>query len=320
MNKTDKIYNSSNFLLSFSLFIGLGITKIINTAGTDSWICIILGTLFGLIINYILTKLPTGENKTIEVITNTFLLLLAITTITKLITSVYLDKTNSLFIMLPLIGVIIYTSTKNNYCLFKVTSILSIIHLALYLFAFLSLVSTTNIDYFMPVLINSKLKVLFGSLEYALYSTIPLIVLPNYRKQYNYKQYLLSSLFLLIIFILIIGNLGIELAKNYRYPEYMIFKNIAILDFIENIENILFFMWIINIYTLTCHCSLNIKKIINMKGLIIILIIVTLFINKILINNYKSVKFFLDYFDIILILLLFIHILGKLLYKKNHTT
>ena len=261
MKKQDNIlYNSSQFLISFSLFIGLGITRIINTAKTDTWISIILGTLIGLILNYLIKRF-NNKFKITYYLSNSALLLLGITVITKLVSSVYLDKTGNITVIIPLLLLIIYSGLKDRYSLSKVISILNIVYFLMFIFAFASLFPSINFDNFKPVGINSSISILLGSLEYALYSTIPFITLPEFKQKYNYKTYLLSSLFLFIIFVLIIGNLDINLATTYRYPEYMIFKNIAILNFIENTHNILFFIWLINIYTLTSHTSLNIKEI-----------------------------------------------------------
>lgn len=321
MKKIDNLlFNSSLFLLSFSLFIGLGITKIINTAGTDAWISIILGTFIGMIFNILIKKLPNKDNNLTTFLSNSVLLLLGITIITKLVSSVYLDKTGNLTVMIPFLFLVFYSALRDRYSLMKVISILNIIYIFMILFAFASLIPSTNLDNFKPIGINSPLSIILGALEYALYSMTPFIVLPEFNKKYNCKTYLLSSLFLLVVFVLIIGNLGVDLSISYRYPEYMIFKNIAILDFIENIENILFFVWVINIYTLTSHTTLNIKEIVGKKGLIITLVILAIIINMFIINTYKTPIIFLNYLDYIIFGILSIYILGKFLVKEKHTS
>ena len=309
------LYNSSQFLISFSLFIGLGTTRIINSARSDIWISIILGTIIGLIVNYLIKKLPDKNSKLLYYFFNIALLFLSIFVITKLISSVYLDKTNVIIIMLPFIGLLLYTSTKNRYALMKVISLLNIIYLLIIVFAICSLMPTIDLDIFRPVMINSPQNILTGAFEFALYSTISLQVLPKFKENYSLRIYFLSSILLLIIFIMIVGNLGVGLASLYRYPEYMIFKNIAILNFIENIQNVLFFIWIINIYTLSSHSIINIKEMFNET--VCIGTIGALFIVMILtINNYSVTVFILDYLDWIMITLLIIYLLGKI---KSHT-
>ena len=318
MKKVDNLlFSSSAFLLPFSLFIGLGVTRIINTARTDSWISIVLGTFIGLLFNIIIKKLPKRDNKITTYLANTALLLLGITVITKLVSSVYLDKTGNVVVMIPFLILILYSGLKNRYSLMKVVSILNIIYLFMIVFAFASLIPTTNLDYFKPIGISTPSRIVLGALEYALYSTTPFIVLPEFQEKYNYKTYLLSSLFLLIICILIIGNLGIELSTVYRYPEYMLFKNIALLDFIENIENVLFFVWIINIYTLTSHTSLNIKEIVKEKGLVFTLLFLSIIINMFIVNTYKSPIIFLNYLDYIILGIMVVYILGKIVRKES---
>ncbi len=320
MKKIDNLlFYNSLFLLPFSLFIGLGITKIINTAKADAWISIILGTFIGLIINVLIKKLPEKDNKITTYLSNSALLLLGITIITKLVSSVYLDKTGNIIVMIPFLFLIYYSALKDRYSLMKVISILNIIYIFMILFAFSSLLPSINIDNFKPIGINNPLSIILGALEYAIYSTTPFTILPEFSKKYNYKVYLLSSLFLLIIFVLIIGNLGVDLSIGYRYPEYMIFKNIAILDFIENTQNILFFVWIINIYTLTSHTTLNIKEIVKEKGLLITLIIIAIIINTFIINTYKTPIIFLNYLDYIILGIFTIYIIGKIFGIKKHT-
>lgn len=314
--KNNKLLDSSSlFLLPFFLFIGLGITRILKVVGSDAWISIIIGTFIGLFFNYLLTKLPKEDNKITSYISNSLLLLLGVMTLTKLLSSLYLDQTSNELVMIPFILLIWYSSKKTRFDIMKVISILAIIYLSFSLFAGASLVSGINIDYFRPVGINNPLNILLGSLEYALYSTLPLVVLPNFKEKYNYKTYLLSSLFLLIIIILIIGNLGVKLSMSYRYPEYMLFKNIAVLDFIENIQNVLFFIWIINIYTLSSHSILNIKELVGNKGVFITLILEFIIINLFLVNNYKVPIIFINYLDYILLGIFIIYLIGKI---KTH--
>jgi len=313
MKRTNNILNNTSlFLLPFSLFIGLGITKIINNARTDAWICIILGTVIGLFINYLLTKMPDNNVKVMKYVSSFALLLLVITTLTKLISSVYLDRTSNILVMIPFIILVLYSGLKNRYALMKVISILTIIYVGIMIFAAGSLIPTINLDEFKPILINSPSNILLGSIEYALYSIAPMLVMPDFKNSYNYKVYLLSSLVILGIFVLIIGNLGIELASSYRYPEYMIFKNIAILDFIENIENILFFIWIINIYTLSAHTIINIRECVDVKGMVITLIIIAFIVNTFLVNNYKSPIMILKFLDYIIGGIAGIDVLGRI--------
>ena len=105
-------YNSALCLSSISLFLGIGISKIINSIGSNSWISIILGTAIGLLINYIFTKLPEKDNKIFVYIYSTILLTLNLFLITKLISSIYLNRTPDIIVIIPLIILIYYISNK----------------------------------------------------------------------------------------------------------------------------------------------------------------------------------------------------------------
>ena len=50
---TNLEYQSLMFLLSFPLFMGIGISKMINCVGSDIWISMLIGTLIGVFIIFI---------------------------------------------------------------------------------------------------------------------------------------------------------------------------------------------------------------------------------------------------------------------------
>ena len=85
------------------------------------------------------------------------------------------------------------------------------------------------------------------------------------------------------MFTLIIGILGVPVASIYKYPEYIIYKKISILNIIENVQNILFMSWIFESFTILGIASNNLNKKILLFILIAILIIYSLLITRI--NN-----------------------------------
>ena len=42
-------YNSAIFLSSISLFLGIGINRVVSIAKNDSWISVIIGSILGLL-------------------------------------------------------------------------------------------------------------------------------------------------------------------------------------------------------------------------------------------------------------------------------
>lgn len=306
-------YNSALFLSSISLFLGIGISKIINNVGSDSWISIIIGTLIGLLINYLYTKLPNHENKLFIYIYNVILLTINLLLITKLISSIYLNKTPNLIVILPIMLLLFYISNKGIQTIFKTSLLLLFIYLIIVLIPIISLTPNINIDEFKPLFTSNLTTIILNSIYYALISTTPFILFPKFKEYYNYKTYLLSSLLILLIFIIIIGNLGINLSKLYRYPEYMVFKEISLLGFIENIQNILSYLWLFCNFIFSSISTYNIKRISNNKILIITLIIITIILNIFLLNNYIYAEIITKYFIYILLFTIILYLLSKLI-------
>ncbi len=308
-------YQCLAYLLAFPLFMGIGISKMIRDVGSDVWISMIIGTILGLFIIFLFKKLPNKSNKYCSLIINTIFLLLGTLIFNKLVGSIYLSKTPNLIIMIPGYALLIYTVYKGKEALFKTSSILIIVFMLLFLVAALVLIPSINIDYFLPIKTNSFSKIILSGVDMALLSTTPLVLLPNAKEKLNYKNYLLASVTIYIIIICTLGNLGVDIAKIYRYPEYMVFKKISLLKSIENIENILFMIWIITIYNITSLASINIKEDFNYYVLFGVYGIVVFVAAKYLISSYKTTTFLLNYFTYILLSIVVIYIIGKVLKK-----
>ena len=308
-------YQCLAYLLAFPLFMGIGISKMIRDVGSDVWISMIIGTILGLFIIFLFKKLPNKSNKYCSLIINTIFLLLGTLIFNKLVGSIYLSKTPNLIIMIPGYALLIYTVYKGKEALFKTSSILIIVFMLLFLVAALVLIPSINIDYFLPIKTNSFSKIILSGVDMALLSTTPLVLLPNAKEKLNYKNYLLASVNIYIIIICTLGNLGVDIAKIYRYPEYMVFKKISLLKSIENIENILFMIWIITIYNITSLASINIKEDFNYYVLFGVYGIVVFVAAKYLISSYKTTTFLLNYFTYILLSIVVIYIIGKVLKK-----
>lgn len=316
-----KITNFENYsliyLLTFPLFMGIGFSKIIKNVGSDAWISAVIGTFLGLIINYIIKKMPSEDNKYFKILYSAGLLIISTMLIGKLVSSIYLNRTPAWFVLIPGESLIFYTALKGKKTLYQSASLLIIVHLLLFLITALTLIPTINFDYFRPVLVNDFSKLLSSGIDFALISTAPMILVDDFKKRYNYKVYLVSSLLLIIMIFCTIGNLGIEIAKLYRYPEYMVLKKVSILDFIENIENILFSLWIINMFTITSLSCINIKEETNSKVLLTILVLIVIIVGGVILNNYKTSNFFLDYYTYMLLGLFVLFILSKIFRGKK---
>lgn len=244
--------------LAKALFMGIGISNVIEKAKESTIFVIILGTLFGCflltLINKFNYKNVKGFRKWFMFILVFILFVIGLEELINLISSIYLIDTNKFFIALPLLLVILYLNTKDISVNYKISSILVIVCNSVYLLAVLGLISEVKTLNFFPLFNVPFTKVLMIAFEFAMYSITPLILfggLNNNIKNLNkkmIKEYLGSNLVLTSIFLLTQGVLGVDLVNLFKYPEYVILKKISFLDFINNVENILSFCWLFMIF------------------------------------------------------------------------
>ena len=327
--KKNKEYLSLTNFFSKALFLGIGISKVLIDAKESAIFSIILGTIFGTLILFILNKLSyykcNGLKKIIMFIIIYILLVIGLTEFITLISSIYLIDIKKYILMLPTLVVILYMNSKNIEVHYKVSSILYGISFTIFIIAFFSLIPQIDYLNLLPLFNVSFKKILFTSLEFALFSVVPNILLGGLDiKKDNkiIKRYLISNLLLSIVIILTQGILSIELIRMFKYPEYIVLKKISILDFINNIENIISFLWIFTIFIYISICSKELYDMsydtFNNKYIYpIFLFISTYFISNYFLDNVNCLLFLFNNLWIILLTILVIYILTNLIFIKK---
>ncbi|MDO4375624.1 MAG: GerAB/ArcD/ProY family transporter [bacterium] len=305
-------FNVLQYMLSFGLFMGAGLSNILNLAKEDVWVCGIIGTVIGYIILFLFSKLNENSFKITSLIANIILLFFGLYSTTKLISSIYLSNTPIYFIMIPNILLVLYTVKKGLNSFLRASFVLFIFFMILMIFSAGMLAPSVDLDFFKPVLINGAGKIILGSISFAVTSAFPILLMPNFKAQYSSKCYLLSSINLLIVIVCTFGNLGPEMSELYRYPEYIVLKRISALNFIDNVENILFMIWIIVGFESSVTSSLNIVKLYGKKFFYIVILILYVLISFYLIDSYKVIDFLVRNYLIILSSAMGMYFLGKL--------
>lgn len=311
MKKINK-FNVLQYMLSFGLFMGAGLSNILNLAKEEVWICGIVGTVIGYIILLIFSKLNESSFKITSLIANITLLFFGLYSTTKLISSIYLSNTPIYFIMIPNILLVLYTVKKGLNSFLRASFVLFIFFMILMIFSAGMLAPSVDLDFFKPVLINGAGKIILGSISFAVTSVFPILLMPDFKMQFSSKCYLLSSVNLLIVIVCTFGNLGSEMSELYRYPEYIVLKRISALNFIDNVENILFMIWIIVGFESSVTSSLNIAKMYGKKFFYIVILILYFLISFYLIDSYKVIDFLIKNYLVILSSIMGIYFLGKI--------
>ena len=125
-NRERNLLSVTQFLAK-ALFMGIGISNVLEKAKESTIFVIILGTLFGCFLITLLNKFNYKEVKGIRkwamFILIFILLVIGLEELINLISSIYLIDTNKFFIALPLLLVILYLNSKDISVNFKISSI-----------------------------------------------------------------------------------------------------------------------------------------------------------------------------------------------------
>lgn len=288
MKSKNNNYTLIYFISSIFMY-GVGFSSIFKLCKSDSWIVILIGFIISLIFLKAYKKIINKNNNIIKIINICFILLISMMILRILTTSFYLTKTPGLIITIPFMMLALYSSNKGINVINKISNILfifSILTIALNLFAS---TKTGSIDMFIPILKTNKLKLLKGTFYYICYILSPLILVSNVdieNKTYK-KIFIFSNIFLIFISLIITFVLGPNLMSIYRFPEYMIFKEINLFGFVENVENLVGLIYYINLFITSSLCLYNIKSITKNKYILYIISFVILFITEFVSINYK---------------------------------
>ena len=330
MKKSDeKNYLSLTHFFSKALFLGIGVSKVLVDAKESAIISILLGTFIGSLILLFLSKLSFNKTnkfrKIVMIILLYFMLIIGLVEFTTLISSIYLIDLKKYFIMFPTLLLLIYMNTKDIGVHMKVSNILFIISLFIFIIAFLALVPKVDYLNLLPLFNTSFKNILFTSLEFSLFSVVPNILYGylNYNNSKKLiKNYLISNLFLALVIVVTQGILSVELVKMFKYPEYIVLKKISLLDFVNNVENIISFLWIFTIFMYLSMCSKEIYDIsyelFNKKYIYPIFLLISMyFISNYCLDNVIFLLFLYNNLWLILLVILVMYILVNIVSLKK---
>lgn len=330
MKKSDeKNYLSLTHFFSKALFLGIGVSKVLVDAKESAIISILLGTFIGSLILLFLSKLSFNKTnkfrKIVMIILLYFMLIIGLVEFTTLISSIYLIDLKKYFIMFPTLLLLIYMNTKDIGVHMKVSNILFIISLFIFIIAFLALVPKVDYLNLLPLFNTSFKNILFTSLEFSLFSVVPNILygyLDYNNSKKLIKNYLISNLFLALVIVVTQGILSVELVKMFKYPEYIVLKKISLLDFVNNVENIISFLWIFTIFMYLSMCSKEIYDIsyelFNKKYIYPIFLLISMyFISNYCLDNVIFLLFLYNNLWLILLVILVMYILVNIVSLKK---
>lgn len=334
---------SVNYFLTRSFFLGIGFSLIIGLTKQDSIIAFILGTIIGIFFIFLINKIQQyKKEKNLDellsemgwfgIVLRIIFLIFGITLLMEGITffqlfasSFFLTKTPLFLISLPIILLILKIAQGGIKTTFRVASCLFPISLTLTLLSLFVLFKYAQIDNITPLFVTKPCSFIRATFYYTSLVVSPSIImlLTKNNNENAIPSYLLGCFTLILKMFLIIAIVGPILASYFRFPEYVILKEIKLLDFIEKIENIVAISWVFDHFVYVSVSSLFIKELLPKKkqnithGIVVILIY---FISFMFLGKYYTNELFLYYFLPIFIFVIFILTIPSLLvytYKKR---
>ena len=307
----NKEHFSLTYFISRPFFFGIIYSQLFNLSGSDSLISCFIGTILGILILFLISKMNISSKKyqTIQLLFYLFLLILALCSIETYVSSFLLVKTPKIIIIIPAIILVTYVSFKDTKSLKKTAFIFFIISIISILIVSLLLSSYLNISNILPLFISKPQSIIKGSIIFAIMSTFPNILLKEeqipIRKQISY--YLITSFINTMICFYTLATLTPQVAKIYSYPEYMFLKRIKLLSFIENVENISVLIWYFDYFFLLVLIFKRLLCIIKKRVIFgIIITLTTLLTTYYIANNYYLTIWLYTYCPLIMLSFFFI--------------
>ena len=316
------ITNRQKLFISYfaakSLFLGIGYSLSFDACGNDTWLSFILGSLLGLMFCYMLKKIMDHkkhrnltdllkEMSFTGIIVRIILILFTLVIINEILfiiqifaKSFFLIDSNTFLIILPIVLLATYVGFKGYKLLSYVSECIFPIAIFFTVVGCLAALSKIDLENLKPILSHTNFEMIKGIFYYFSLSAIPNLLMLDLDLEDNdlTKPYLFTTFVVTLLAVFIVGILGPFLITIYRFPEYMVLKNIEILNFIEKVENIISISWILDNFILLCLATCFLKRLLPEKynNYTYLTLITTIFLIICLVfgNNYiKDLKIYL---------------------------
>jgi len=309
----------STYLLKTFIFIN-GINILLDINKNDSIISIIIGILLGILIvkifnslndNSIFTTIDNNFSKVISFIIKLLLLISSIFIASYLLYSIsifiktsLLNKVDILPISILFILTSLYSYKKGIKTIFRSAFISCFIFILLEIISFLFLTPNIDSTKILPLATHSLTSICKGSIIYIFLSIVPiffLLVVPNKKDEKKFKFfYIITSIYILFSFILILSVIDANLATMIDYPQLFILSKISVINFFDRMEGVLSFKYIFDSFftlsiifyyikkalvSITNNFKFKQIKKINKYSIYVITLIIIFFSNYIEFNN-----------------------------------
>ncbi len=271
-------YNTMLILIMVSAFMGIGVYSLVQAAGIDAYITVLLGIIVGIPILLLFLYIANYEpdlafpkkleklygkkiGKVVTILCAIFIFIFAnnyMFNLINFIVSQFLPETPLMVIGIVFSVLTIYANTKGIETISRVSLLLLVINIILFAIGFIGLIPSMDTSNLKPVLefgVTRPLQATFYFVTLMIMPIFALLIVPKNKvvnpKKFNQSvviSYFIALLFVFGFCIITLGILGIHLASIYQYPEYIILKHVNLFGFLDRIENIITAQWIFGLF------------------------------------------------------------------------
>lgn len=274
------------YFLTRSMFLGFGLSLLFLKSSKDSYIGASIGILIGVLYTFFYAHIIKLKEKQelkdifkkdriigflsrILLLLASIIILIYVLVIYKIfVVSFLLVNSPELFVTIPFIILTTYCAFKGLTVTSRVASSLLPISLTLFLIIVLSLIGFVETTNFMPILTAKPLSMIETAITFAGISAMPNILTLHIKgdvKGYT-RMYIFASITLVVTAFFIEGVLGEALVGVFRFPEYMMLKQIKLFGFIEKVENVLSVVWVFDLLIAAIMAIYSIKELVPEKN------------------------------------------------------
>lgn len=328
------------YFLTRSCFLGFGISLLFTYSGKDCYLGAILGMLLGIIITYFFNYIISFKNGSLDElykkdkkigilariilgIASYVIIIYTLVLYTTFTISFLLTSSPDLYVLIPFLILAVYLAFKGLKIITRVADLMVPFSVLACILSFIGLSVFFVLPNFLPILSGSPMGFFKTAITFAGVSAFPNILTIHFKNaQNNFKMYILATILVICTILCINGVFGEALVKIFRFPEYMMLKQLKIFNFIEKVENIFSLVWVVDLFITLTMGIYSIKECLpkkyNKEVTLGILIISAFIVDRVLGFNYVlELRMFYLLPIISLVMVFLIIILYMYLVKKN---
>ena len=273
------------YFLTRSLFLGFGISLLFYQSGKDCYWGAIVGLLIGVIITYFYNYIIREKKKQdldklyqkdkvwglvariLMGVVSYIILIYVLVLYVSFTISFLLVTTPEFYVLIPFLILAGYCAFKGLKIISRVATFMMVFSIIMVILAVLGLSVFFEATNFLPILTNTPSSFLMNVITFAGVSSLPNVLTLHFNNEGegNLANYVVGAITIILMVVCINGALGENLVKIFRFPEYIVLKQLKIFKFIEKVENIFSLVWVMDIYITATMAIFSLKKTLPIK-------------------------------------------------------